>query len=209
MAAKSPKVINITPPKFQILTVRIRGTAALVQHAFGAKAAALMKEAQEAGDTGRNARKKEPKDFQALYEEAKHVSTEGWLGIPSNAFRCALVDACKIVGFPMTKAKLAIYVRGEGIDKVQGTPLVRIYGEPEYFESAVRLQTGVADIRARPMFKQWECNLRIDFDSGMFTTEQVVNLLMRAGMQVGVQEGRPNSPDSCGMGWGTFEIVNE
>jgi hypothetical protein len=28
------------------------------------------------------------------------------------------------------------------------------------------------------------------------------------GRQVGIGEGRPDSRNSCGMGWGLFEIVN-
>ena len=35
------------------------------------------------------------------------------------------------------------------------------------------------------------------------------NLIARAGMQVGICEGRPDSSNSTGMGWGTFEISDE
>jgi len=35
-----------------------------------------------------------------------------------------------------------------------------------------------------------------------------MNLLHRAGLQVGIMEGRPDSKDSCGCGWGTFKIAN-
>ena len=36
---------------------------------------------------------------------------------------------------------------------------------------------------------------------------EVRNLLVRAGVQVGIGEGRPYSKKSYGMGWGTFEVV--
>jgi len=32
-------------------------------------------------------------------------------------------------------------------------------------------------------------------------------LLARVGMQVGIGEGRPDSKNSAGMGWGLFEVV--
>jgi hypothetical protein len=59
------------------------------------------------------------------------------------------------------------------------------------------------------MFKTWGCTLRIRFDADQFTVDDVMNLLERAGQQVGIGEGRPNSPNSFGMGWGTFTAVSE
>ena len=34
----------------------------------------------------------------------------------------------------------------------------------------------------------------------------VTNLMQRVGMQVGIGEGRPDSRDSAGLGWGTFRL---
>jgi hypothetical protein len=39
----------------------------------------------------------------------------------------------------------------------------------------------------------------------MFSLDDMANLLMRAGLQCGICEGRPSS-QSGGMGWGLFEI---
>ena len=50
--------------------------------------------------------------------------------------------------------------------------------------------------------------LRLKWDGDQFTPTDVVNLLSRAGQQVGIQEGRPDSKNSAGMGWGTFEVVS-
>jgi hypothetical protein len=49
----------------------------------------------------------------------------------------------------------------------------------------------------------------VRFDADQFTLRDIANLLLRAGMQVGVGEGRPDSKKSCGMGWGTFEIKEQ
>jgi len=40
----------------------------------------------------------------------------------------------------------------------------------------------------------------------MLTEEDVVNLIARVGMQVGIGEGRPDSKASAGLGFGLFEI---
>lgn len=208
---QATKAVFITAPRIEEIAFTIRGTAAYVQHAFGAKAREAMKAAQEEGSTREKKRKREPKDFQRMYEEAQHVSTEGWLGIPAPSFRAALISACRMVGFAMTRAKLSLFVAADGTDRVDGTPLVRITkGEPRCVEHACRLESGVMDIHARPMWDPgWEAVVRVRFDREQFTAEDVANLLLRVGMQVGIGEGRPDSRKSAGMGWGTFELVTE
>ncbi len=54
----------------------------------------------------------------------------------------------------------------------------------------------------------WEAEIRVTFDSEMLSSTDIVNLLMRAGVQVGVGEGRNDSKKSCGMGFGSFDIMN-
>jgi hypothetical protein len=203
--------VTILPPNFQTAVFRIVGTAPYVQHKFSQKARELMRGKQEAGSAGKKGKKREPKDFMACYEGAKHKSADGWCGIPAPAFRCAMVSACRIVGFKMTLAKLALFIEADGLDSEDGTPLVRITkGEPQYHESAVRNESGVCDLRARPMWMPgWQAAVRIRFDADLFSVEDLANLLMRVGQQVGVGEGRPDSTNSCGMGWGTFSILEE
>ena len=57
------------------------------------------------------------------------------------------------------------------------------------------------------MYREWSAVLRIRYDAGMLTADDVVNLIARVGMQVGVGEGRPDSKQSAGLGFGLFEIV--
>ena len=111
----------------------------------------------------------------------------------------------------MTKAKMSVFVIADGYDKEDGTPLVRLYSTkaPEQHTGLVRLETGVADVRIRPMWKQWSAKVTVEFDADMITGESVINLLDRAGRQVGVGEGRPFSNNSVGQGWGTFSVVSE
>jgi len=210
MAAKKERV-EIKAPKMITAIFKIEGTAPLVMNKFSHKALLQMKEKQEAGSQAKKGKKREGKDFKALYEGAiyRNGSANGWIGIPATAFRSAIIGACRLVGFTMTHAKLGVFIENDGVDYEDGTPLIKLIGTPKPLESKVRLETGVADIRIRPIFEKWSATVRIRYDADMFNSEDITNLLMRVGMQVGLLEGRPNSTKSCGMGWGLFKISNK
>jgi len=109
----------------------------------------------------------------------------------------------------MTRAKLSVFILHDGIDEREGMPLVKITkGTPERNLAPVRLANGNVDIAVRPLWREWQATLRIRYDADQFTLEDVANLLERAGMQVGVGEGRPDSKDSAGIGYGTFTSVD-
>lgn len=203
--ASSTRVV-IEPPKIGVASIRIVGIAPYVQHKFSKKAREQMMAKQRQGDQAKKERKREAKDFEQVYKDAMHVSREGWIGIPAPSFRNAMISACRLVGFKMTHAKLSVFIEADGFDVDDGTPLVRIIGEPRVHESYVRNDTGVADIRWRPMWEKWSAVVRIRFDLNQFSAPDIVNLLARAGLQVGIGEGRPDSKNSAGMGWGIFEI---
>lgn len=205
-AGAAPETVRITRPKLRTATIPITGISPYVQHAFSEKQRKQMEETQRAGQQARGKRNRQPKDFDAVYEAAKHVAKEGWLGIPAPAFRNAMISACRLIGFKMTHAKLSVFVEADGIDKNDGTPLVRIIGEPRIHQATVRNETGVADIRWRPMWEEWSANVRVTWDEDQFSATDVMNLMLRAGMQVGIGEGRPDSPNSNGLGWGRFEV---
>lgn len=204
------EAIHIAPPNIKTGEVWIKGTAPLVIHKFSEKAKNMIRDKQAAGSVANTKKKREAKNFDEVFEGARHKSFEGWDGIPAPAFRNASISACRLVGFKMTMAKLSIFIEADGFDATEGTPLVKIYGgEPRKLESMVRLATGVCDISVRPQWLEWGVRLRIRYDADQFTASDVVNLIARVGMQVGICEGRPDSTNSAGMGWGTFEISDE
>lgn len=198
--------VSISPPNFGRVIFQIVGTAPYVQNKFSQKARDQMRQTQERGTQSKKGTKRDGKNFQEAYEQAIHTADDGWHGIPAPAFRNSMISACRIVGFKMTHAKLSVFVEPDGFDVDDGTPLVRIYGEPEIHEGMVRLATGVADVRWRPMWREWHAFVKVVFDADQFSLTDVSNLLQRAGMQVGIGEGRPDSKQSAGMGWGTFLI---
>ena len=206
-AKQTQQTVAIKPANIQQAVFRIKGTAPYVQARFSGKAMQAMMSKMAAGSTATKSRAKPARDFDDDYRHAMHVSTEGWCGIPAGAFRQAMISACRLVGFKMTLAKLSVFVHADGFDKIDGIPLIRLEGEPERIDMAVRNATGVADIRVRPMWREWSAEVRVKYDADQFTLEDVSNLMQRVGLQVGIGEGRPDSRESAGLGWGTFELA--
>jgi len=210
---KTPKIVKedivIPAPNMQIIEVNIKGTAPYVQHRFSQKVMMEMLNKQIAGGTAKSKKNIKSRNVDQDYKDATHLGEDGQYGIPAAAFRSAMISACRVVGFQMTKAKLSVFIISDTIDVEDGSPLVHIEGKPELHKAAVRLATGVASIAIRPMWREWSAKLRIQWDADQFEKNDVINLLMRAGIQVGVGEGRPDSKKSHGMGWGTFEIIQK
>lgn len=210
-AKKSETVRNvvIAAPKFERAAIKIRGVAPYVQHRFSQKAINTMVETQSLGSQSKKGRTREPKDFDAVYEGSMYLSRDGWNGIPADSFRCAMISACRTVGFKMTLAKLSLFVEADGFDAANSRPLVKITkGKPEKHIAPARNDNGSTDIRCRPMWREgWEAVVRIRWDAEQFSASDVVNLMARVGLQVGIGEGRPDSRESAGLGWGLFEIV--
>lgn len=202
--------LTIKAPKFEVATFTLRGTAPYVSNKFSDEARNMMAAKQAAGSAqSKKKADKAPKDFDKCFRDSMHTTAEGIHGVPASCFRQAMVSACRIVGFKMTLAKLALFVQHDGIDAGDNSPLVFFSkGTPKRFDAATRNETGVADIRVRGLWDPgWEIQLRVQFDADMFTARDVENLLRRVGLQVGIGAGRPDSKSSCGQGWGTFEVV--
>src|ERR1700731_4119252 len=129
----------ISKPNFQSAKITIIGTAPYVMNKMSSANRAAMMAKQESGERAKKGQKRQPKDFNAVYEGAMHVSKDGWHGIPCSALRAALISACRVAGFQMTRAKLSVFVESDGIDRDDGQPLVRIFGEPTRRDMAVKL----------------------------------------------------------------------
>jgi hypothetical protein len=191
------------------ITIVIIGTAPIVMLAFSEKEGEKFGDRMTKPAAEKPSKKNRPvRDFEAEFVDAQHKSTAGWVGIPCAAFRAAMIAACRTVGVVMTQAKMAVFVMPEGFDAADGTPLVRLLSPapPVLTKMRVRNANGSTDLRIRPMWREWSASVTVEFDADMITAESVLNLLDRAGRQVGILEGRPFSRNSVGMGWGTFTV---
>lgn len=205
----SNQVVQIAAPKLRTAEFKLIGTSPFVQLRFSQKAMNTMMDKMKGGSQSKSKKVREARNFDDDFEQAMHKSTEGWVGIPAGAFRAAMISACRLVGFKMTLAKLSVFIEADGIDAVDGVPLVKLDGTPEKNIMAVRNATGVADIRCRPMWKEWSLKLRVRYDEDQFSLQDISNLLSRVGQQVGLGEGRNDSRASAGLGWGCFKLEDK
>jgi len=207
MSKKENTVVTIKPPAFESAVFTLRGVAPLVVHRFSTKTKIEMRQKMETGKAASSKKNREAKSTDDLFNEARYISRDGWDGIHAGAFRNAMISACRLVGFKMTLAKMSVFVIADGWDAVEPQiPLVRIFGEPVKQEDMARVATGKPYVCVRPAYHDWTIKLRVRWDADQFTLADVTNLVSRAGMQVGIGEGRPDSPNSAGMGWGLFEV---
>lgn len=208
--AKAPVKIEIAPPNWQSITLRAVGASPLMMHRFPEKIRKQIEENQTA--TNKTKKKREPKDYKQEFLDAKYISTAGWEGVPAMMFRHAMIHACRTVdGLPMTQAKGAFFVRGDGREKNDSTTLIRIVGKSVHDTRPVRLESGVADMRNRPRYDDWYCDVTIEFDADRLSANDVANLFARAGLHVGIGELRPQGARSFGgdMGMWTVETAKK
>jgi len=205
--------IQITAPRMRTAQFEIVGTAPLVIHRFSERIKNSFHDKIVEGSTPRGKNKFAASDPDKICEAAKYIGEtngERWEGFNASAIRLAMIDACRLTNTKMTLAKLSIFTIEDGRDVYSPLyPLVRIHGKSEKTEMIGRTETGVAMLTIRPMYFPWSATLRIRFDADQFSVTDITNLLARAGGQVGIGEGRPNSKNSGGMGWGTFDVKGD
>lgn len=201
------KNVVIKPPNMAVATVKIVSTAPYIQNKFSSENRDKMLEKQKEGSSKAKTRKaKPPKDFEKVYRSSMHISQEGWHGIPATALRNAMIEACRLTEIDMVRAKMCIRIKADGLDNENFEPLVRINGKPRMFIDRVKIGINQTDLAARAMFEKWDANVTIEWDADVFQANDIINLIARAGWQVGIGAGRPLSKTSAGTGKGTFEV---
>ncbi len=199
--------VSIKPPNFENAIFGIKGNAPLVIHRFSAKLKEQMRLKMETGKAAGSKKDRTAKDSDETFQDARYIAREGWDGFNAAAMRCACISACRLVGFKMTLAKLSIFVPADGWDKFEPQiPLIRIRGEAVRQDDMARVETGQPYVTIRAAYHDWSAKVNIRWDADQFTLGDISSLLSRVGQQVGIGEGRPDSKNSAGMGWGTFDL---
>lgn len=224
-AEKEAPKIAIEPLKFDVAVLQIVGIRPLIVHAWDPKTQAEMLAKQmKLATKGAKQRTRNPKDEYeaALYRIPEELG--GGYGVPAAAFKQCFVDACRHTDIAMTYAVGAFHVRGVEVElppidlrDEEGNSIelgektmemIPIFGDkPKMRMDMVRLESGTADMRFRPYFKNWYCLVPVQIAKGTLTVQQVSDLANRAGFHCGICEWRPFSKKSKNGSYGMFRVA--
>lgn len=179
------------------MRVRVRGVSPVITHAWSEKAIKMIADKQQKkGKAPRDA-----KDPRVEFESAKYKDADDRCCLPARAFKLAMVSAATSINdktFPKTRIRQALFVVGDLL------PIISKQ-KPTMREDPVRLNGTTADLRYRPEWSEWECELTIRYNASVISLEQVINLLELAGFAVGIGEWRAEKNGN----FGSFEVVRD
>ena len=183
--------------------VSVEGTEAYIAHRMAEK---WRKQVRDKRAKTATATAREVKDAAAIaaviigchYPVASKedcAPTEGRYGIASLAFKQSMVNAANIkkIGIAKTDARTVLFVKGEVIPVCCESIDAR--------EDVVRLESGVLDLRYRPYYFGWRCEVPIQFYPQGVSVQQVLNLLQQAGESQGVGDWRPEKSGNVYGRW--------
>jgi len=191
------------------LELHIVGDSPLISHAWSEKAKLMMLQKQQKKATSAKEIRRPAVEFaDSLYwltpkpnlnnltdEEAQEVLVKiipkSKFGFPTLAFKAAAIDAAFQQGLVDKKTTLrgAIQVIGE-FAEIEGMPTIR--------EDIGRIGMGTADLRYRAEFKNWKTKLKVRYNAGAVSAEQVVNVFNIGGFANGVGDWRQSKDGSFG-----------
>ena len=192
------KVVTIQPIKEMLAKLTIQGTSPMMQHNWSEKAKKMMRDKHQ----GKKTKNREVRDVHQEFLDAHYRTEDGGYGIPVKAVKkCVISAAHKDLGIEKTLVAKAFFVRcndANGVIPIQAD-------DPIMDEDVVRVGMGSTDLRYRPRFASWRCDLEIEFDGDLLTEEDIINLVNRAGFGVGIGESRPEKKGDLGR----FEVDRE
>lgn len=193
---------RIIIPAMQLreIVLDIHGTSPLITHRFSEKAKKQMRDKH-----GKKATKaREVRDPVQEFKDATYFMDESnkRYGVSAHGFYSAALDAALAAGAKKSEMRRAFTVRPDlfGPDG----PLVEVHSPkpPVMREDTVTVGMGSADLRYRPEFEQWNCKVRVVYDSRQTSAEQIANLFSQAGFSTGIGEWRQEKEGF----YGSFEV---
>lgn len=188
--------ISLKPISKRRMTFGIRSTSPLIMHQWSEKAKREMRDKQQQGKKTKTREKRVPE------EEAKaatYTTKDGDVGIPGMAFKSAILSAAhRDLGIEKTLVRKALFLVADDPNNV----LKIECSEPTVREDMVRVGQGSADLRYRPEFAEWSCQITLEVDAELLQAQDVLALVSRAGFGIGICEWRPEK----GGEFGRFEV---
>lgn len=188
--------VEIKEFKIKQAIIPIKGISPLIVHKFDQKIT-LEIEAKQQGKskTEKHKIRKPEMDF----EGAKHISPLGFDGFPAGGFKKSLIRGAKMTGLVMKDAQMSFFIKAD----CEETQLVKIDGNCRMRTDMVRVGMGAADVRYRPEYIDWSANLTVEYNEGLISLDQILQMTEAAGYGCGIGDWRPER----GGGYGRFELV--
>jgi len=211
--AKKKESVEVKALTRKILELEIEGTSRLVTHNWSIEALCVILSRQMGIPVI-----KKPKNPQEAYESSLYQLADGSYGFPCMAIKNAMIRAAKLAGLVMVDTRQLFYVFNNGTEERtlsiehEGNvftasvkkDLIKVEGEPQMRMDVVRIGNGVSDIRFRAEFLEWKARIRMSYISDKIDSKTLTNLLYRAGMHVGICEGRT---ELSSLDWGQFTVL--
>lgn len=188
---------QVTINEFNIKSfeIKIKGISPLIVHNFDQKITLEMEAKQQGKAKTEKHKIRVPEDD---FEGAKHKSPIGFEGFPAGGFKKAFIRGAKMTGLVMKDAQMAFFVKAD----CEETQLVKINGDCRMRTDMVRVGMGSADIRYRPEYLNWNATIKVEFNEGLISVEQILQCVKAAGYGCGIGDWRPEK----GGGYGRFEL---
>lgn len=192
----------ILPIETKDIMFFVRGTSPLIMHRFSQKAwrELLLPGLKRNRSALEQSLKHDPLDeFRGALYLNRDPKASTLVHMPNGMFHGAMASAA----LDMPGAFKSQIERLVSVTSLN----IHLYGVPQIFSAMVRNSdiNRTPDVRTRPIFPRWACQVQVRFKVDPLTEAQVVNLLGAAGIIVGVGDWRPQK----GGSYGRFEIVDE
>jgi len=147
-------------------------------------------------------KKEEKRELNKEYESCFYYTIDKKHGFPASAFMASILDACVSLNIPKTQIKRSVRILGD-IIPLKYKAINRRIDNPR---RGGRNKT--PDVRHRPEYINWSCELLVQFDESQITPESIINLLNNAGFMSGIGDWRPSSPKSSGT-HGMYKVTTK
>jgi len=199
----SERTIKIPAPNFREMTVTIRGKTPLLCDRYGERTMALLedREAHPSRRAAKKVRDPEGELRDCLYVIASENGDPARYGFPASAIKKAIISAAgRFAGLDKMGPTLGGAIQ---IDATDGDLLELRGPEPRPRKDPRSIKGVRSSIIYRMEFAEWEIDVPVTYDADLLDEAQILNLLARAGEQVGIGNWRP---EKKGV-FGRFEIV--
>ncbi len=189
--------ILVQPIKTAILTVKVGAVdgSTLITHRLAPEVVDKFT-SRETGKTD----KKEIRDYEKEYQSCFYLTKDNKYGFPGSGFMGAMLDACIPLNLHKTEIKRSIRILGD-IYELKYKKLVHRIDNPRRSG-----RNSTPDVRHRPEFHDWSCELTIQYDTNLISPDQINNLINQSGFSTGIGDWRPGAPKSSGT-HGMFKVL--